>query len=446
MTESVAGFFDLPSVRALIQHVVTDLVEGKSVVVLLSHTASVQAVRDRIFADLERGRLDDFDWFDAAADEGVPEDLLCSAFCSSDSGLMPEDRLARLQKSTRNYYGSGRDHELPAVLFLDQLDQATAAAQERWVAFLERWQAVTRANRDTDRQPCRFCVVADASLLRKAPSEDVFLTIVHWWGVPSELEMELLCRTLPPADSNLFTFEQRWRGALLPVLAGGDPGLLEELNAGSPTVSKQLRDVLSGYCSRQGWPNYPHKGFCRDIANLIPTFSNEVSFVPPASAVDLWAAGLLVMSPERGVHVHPAYLCTDDAKWLDFFDWQAQQRAYFGLMEQGRFAVCRNITEVLGKGWASAVAPNDPNEEERIQRSDIYCGWGHLSLVLKQPWLAAFSNWIGPSGLAKSLRNKLAHAEPTPIENFKEYQTEMLRSLANGSVRHGDEKARRRGR
>jgi hypothetical protein len=206
--------------------------------------------------------------------------------------------------------------------------------------------------------------------------------------------------------------------------------------------SKPLGSVLSGYCSRQGWPDYPRKGFCREVANLIPTFADDVSVVPTASLMDLWATGLLVKSPERGVHVHPAFLCSDDSRWLDFFDWQAQQRAYFGLMEQGRFALCRNITEALGKGWASALSPNDPFEEQRLQKSDMYCGWGHLGRMLKQPQLGSFQNWIPPSVQGMELRNRFAHTEPALIEDVRRYQKELVKSLLNGPVRRGDGKAK----
>jgi hypothetical protein len=281
--------------------------------------------------------------------------------------------------------------------------------------------------------------------LNKVPREDVFMTIVYWWGVPSELEMELFCRGLFPSDGNRITLEERWRGTLLPVLAGGDPRLLEELCSRSAADSKPLKQILSDYCLRQGWQDYPRKGFSRAVSNLVPTFPDEPALVPPASAIGLWASGLLVYSPERGRHVHPAYLCSDDARWLHFFEWQAQQRAYFGLMEQGRFALCRNITESLGKGWASAITPNDPKEEQRIQKSDIYCGWGHLGRLLRQPQLAGFQNWIGAAMEGIGLRNRLAHTEAAIIDDFRRYQKELAKPLSQEALRQGAEKKKASG-
>jgi hypothetical protein len=344
--------FDLPSVRELLRQVANALIDGKSVVLLLPHTIPAHAVRDRIAADLERKRFDDFDHLDISRSEQSPEERLCELFCGAAAGLPPGLRLAKLLQSKRNYYVAEEGHNLPRVLFIDHLDKARPDIQRVWALFLDRWQSATKANRDPATHPCCFCAVADASQLHHLPSDEVWLNIVRWWNVPSHLEMELLSRSVASETGACLTFEQRWRGALFPVLAGGDPGLLMDLISAAPIDVAEIQPVLIDYCKRQGWFDFSDCGLGRDLSKVIPAVDGAAFVAPPIQAMGLWASGILIHSPERGMQVHPAYLCAREYKWLEFFVCQAQQCAFLGFMEQTRFAICREITQSVGDGWA----------------------------------------------------------------------------------------------
>jgi hypothetical protein len=436
MSEAIVAQFDLPSVRDWVRRISTELVGGRTVVVLVPHSIPTDAVRDQIIDDLGRKRVDDLDHITVENGGTTPEEQLCESFCKSCCNLPAAAQVSRLQESRRNYFAVADDHNLPGILFLDGLDDRTPSTQQSWAAFLDRWQLASKANREPPQRPCCFCIVADASRLKCLLTDDVWLTAVHWWNVPSELELQLLYRSMTSDPGACLSFEQRWRGALLPVLAGGDAGLLAQLMVDAPTTSAQVKPILKEYSKTRGWLDLADGGMSRHFSRIIPGADDTLSVSPPDRFLGLWELGVLTCSPERGVQVHPAYLCARDEKWLEFFDWQAQQSSLFGFMEQARFAVCRDITDSLGDGWALDTTPEDPNEERRVRRSSVHCSWGHLNTSFKATArLSRYLDWVLPSRLAPDVRNKLAHAEVAPLYEVKEFLSAVTKIVrhANGN-------------
>lgn len=428
MTELVMRQFELPSVRATVRRIIDELIEGKSVCVLLPSTIPAQLVREELKSALDRRRVEDHEYWSPPRDNDPPSCQLFQAFCPGQLYPDPLRVLLELLRYPRELSGNCELAGLPQILFLCGIDELSPAVQATWLSFLDAWQSAIKANSDQNRRPCSYCIVADSSKLVSSPPSDVWLSTVYWWNIPSELELQILCRD--SEAQRCISYQERWRESLLPVLAGGDISLLAALMEVEPIMIDQCEPILQKHADRHSWLTCSDRGVLRQLNLLVPHLGGQSPSSPPEHLHDLWASGVILHSPERGLHVHPGFLCVRNRQWLSFFDWHAQQQALFGVMEQLRFSLCSEMTQTLGEGWALSPPPEDLNERERVQLSSTHCGWSHFQAVLrKRPEVRNLSDWIGVLRQAPLLRNRLAHSVTSNVADITNFLLDVGKVL-----------------
>jgi hypothetical protein len=289
-----------------------------------------------------------------------------------------------------------------------------------------------------------ICAIASATpVLDDLPETDVRLVLRWWWGFPSNLEMQTLCRTA--ADEAGGPLSQ-WREGVMLALAGTDAALLDALWTDQDDTIDHKKTVLDAWASRMEWSAEElTRNHARAVLGLAD--GNGASLSPSARFRRLWAQGALYSNIEFGVCLHPAALRMLRQDYLlDHRLWVAQSNLILGWLNLVRLAICERLSSRYPSDWAWRWrSPTDAREAERLKQSSLNCELSHLKHLLTYiPEFRGERYWLPLVEKAYDLRNALAHQALVSYEDVDQLWQEMRNTVpedSHGIVSHRTKKA-----
>jgi hypothetical protein len=412
--------FDLPSVRRFFSEIAGDLASRRNVLVLLPKQVTVPDVNAALLRELGRRTFECVELsLSSILLDRSPEALLCRVLGVQAKSYDPEDLVAAIHETPG----------LPRVLFLNGLCELQTEAQKEWLLFLVRFARESAGMLVNRQSGTTICAVAAAeNLLAHLPEPDVGLVFRWWWGFPSNLEMQVLCRAA--ADQRGGPASQ-WREALMLAFAGTDAPLLDVLWADPDDTIDHKKEALACWGLQMGWSA---EDLVRNRAREVGGWSDGhgVSLGPSARFRQLWAQGALYSTVELGACLHPAGLkILGQGHQLDHRIWLAQSSLVFGWVNLVRLGVCELLSSKYPSDWAWRWSPpTDPREAEHLMQSSMHCDLGHLKHLLTH--VREF--WPERALLplvekAYNLRNPLAHHTLISYEEVDNLWEEVRRTL-----------------
>jgi hypothetical protein len=275
-----------------------------------------------------------------------------------------------------------------------------------------------------------ICAVAGAeNLLPHLPEPDVGLVFRWWWGFPSNLEMQVLCRA---AADQLGGPSSQWREALMLAFAGTDAPLLDVLWADPDDTVYHKKEVLARWALQMGWSAEEFMGNrAREVGGL--SDGHGVSLGPSKRFRPLWAQGALYSTVEFGACLHPAALkILGQEAQLDHRIWLAQSNLVFGWVNLVRLRVCELLSSKYPSDWAWRwSSPTDAKESERLMQSSMNCELSHLKYLLTRVReFRSERNLLPLIEKTYNLRNPLAHHTLVSYEVVEQLWEEVRDALS----------------
>lgn len=275
-----------------------------------------------------------------------------------------------------------------------------------------------------------LCIVtACAEAVLDPPATDTHLNVHWWWGLPTALELKLVCRML---NSNSDGPVCQWIEGILPALAGSDTKLADHLWDERDVTVEALLQRLSDYAAMQQWD----KNKLRDAG--IEAFEEKIAFQNGKSALmrskdakKLWSAGALYWTPEYGVQLNTAVLALmGKEKEIRHRLWRGQVEYLLPILDRVRLAVCERLTAFYGPAWPYQwEKPKYEEDYEAVKKDPMACELGYLHYLLKACGkMKRDKNLLPLISRAKSVRNELAHYRPVEYWQYERLmkETEML--------------------
>jgi len=280
----------LPSVARFAERVLEDLLQGRSVLILIPPGIAADELWSQIEEDLRR-RGCRARWLDLEDLPGSGPDLhrLWSWIKSPGELTPPQDWSALLRRP-----------EWPEALRIRGLERCGLEEQIRWAQVLSKWAEARKGMNAPPPGPRSLWAIMPATLPPEhVPSNDVFLQVHRWWGFPSNLELRWLCREQGPSDPT----EALWAEHISAGLAGSDPSLALQLREvvfdSFETICRRLNEIAE----QRGWTAEECAEWMERIGSEARPAHPETM---PSSLYPIWARGALMWTPEYGLELHPA--------------------------------------------------------------------------------------------------------------------------------------------
>lgn len=328
-------------------------------------------------------------------------------------------------RSVANLMISG---DLPQIIHLKGFEELPEPDRKTWVKFVLDWTQTSKSLSDRNFDPPALSIFTPGPALPdRVPESDLHLSVHYWWGLPSALEIQILCRS-ENADSQCSPLH-RWREHLVPAITGNDIALAEYLWDCLHLDCEQLLPLLQVFGEQRGWT--PDLLQAWDIEDFLPTLTGIHSpHLPPSRWHQLWAHRVLNWTPEYGPELHAAALALlGRAEDLQHRLWRGQTNLALPLIDDIRISICRHLSQQYGEDWPLRWCPPDIAEEaDAVRDSPFACQWGHLvhlfrncgSLRRERPLLQ-------PAELTREIRNTLAHYRPITLRDFERLWREIGR-------------------
>jgi len=240
-------------------------------------------------------------------------------------------------------------------------------------------------------------------------------------GIPSAIELQLLCRTLSPGG--IITAEEYWREVLVSSLAGNDFEVASLLMEHRLDSMDEIVAVLMEYAASKNWDRQLFKTRLKGWRSL--SRGQE-----PALPGNIQNFGLLwdqitVYTPEYGEEIHSAGLALlDDQDGLRHRIWRSQALLALPLIDDLRI----RLSGELGKRIDLIPADCDGDD---IGVLEI----GYLKNVLEKlpAWDGERKRFLGIVLHARYLRNKIAHLEIISQREYLELwnSCQSIRQIVN---------------
>ncbi len=251
------------------------------------------------------------------------------------------------------------------------------------------------------------------------PESEPRLAIHWWWGFPSALEMQLLCRFGGTEESDTRTL---WREHVLPALAGSNTLLAAHLWDDLFEDTSHLLARLLSFGEMCRWTKKQLRTLGAERLASFPNATDSPSSSPPPRWRELWACGAVGRTPEYGLELDTAALATlGRTDEVMHRVWRGQANLMLPLIDQTRLAICDDLTQRFGPDWPLRwSSPVSPEEREELKQSPFACGWGYLEWLLRDcPYLRSERRWLPLCSVARHARNELAHYHPLEFRDFE---------------------------
>lgn len=399
----------LPQTQAVIRGLTDELANRRSLVVLLPRQVDARRIWAMVRLELTRRDL----WFEEIPLTGweVKEDLRRFLWQRLQWAGHPAEGACRHPPSLDS---------ATLIISLTEADQLPPAKVDSVFETLRWWAGKSHAG-EPPMSYIALCLLSrGASLSVAVPRADVRLAIHRWWGVPTALEVQLLCRLAngarQPDPASI------WRENILPAICGPDWGLAEYLWDKVHLSVRELITHLARYASELGWSqdylgklNVPL--FAYSSQDPSSWFTEEESWL-------LWSEGLLQRTPEYGIELHPAALAVlgrEDC--VSHRVWRGQVQFILPLINQVRMALVSHIAAKQGPDWALRWdRPPEEMEYEALKANPLDIQWGYIyNCIKKINQLSLFKKLLPLAESAKNLRNELAHYRPVEFSHYRTF-------------------------
>jgi hypothetical protein len=412
----------VPSAKQFVGMLVDELAARRSLIILLPSSISPDEVWLPLQTELWHRSFNRVKiWL-----PDIPEEYLPIAAIAEKLEInweMAEAPITSLSLMSKN--------SLPDIIQLEGFDQLSNLARKNWLEFIKRWARASQTIADRGITPTAICLITPGILLiSDVPPSDLYLTIYWWWKFPSILETRLLCRLVDGDDH--YQSVSRWRGQILPAIAGNDLDLIEYLWDEYHLSTSELEQKLCEFARLRGWTSTMLQAWgSRDFGAVTSRHHAHLTRIPPIKWNTLWAHGALVGTPEYGIELHTAALAilgrTDEIKHRV---WRGQAELLLPLIDHMRLILCSYLTDSYGHDWPLRWdQPESPEEFEAIRSNPLACQWGYLERLLKkcQP-LQGEHQWLRIASLARWIRNEIAHYRPITFHEFDDFwqQTKQI--------------------
>ena len=315
----------------------------------------------------------------------------------------------------------------PEILFLDGFEELDETDRVRWLRFMAHWAQVCQGKHSTDVPSSALCLLAPASKVpyQYLDSTNVFLTIRPWWGIPSILEMQLLCRLTSLQD---ISSSSRWREYIIPSLSGSDLNLGDYLWDKVQRTDTKLMDALRDFAFRRGWTRDELE------ALSVPHFPQDSGPLSSSHLYHAWARGLVHWTPEYGFERHSAVLAMLELEeYLDYRLWRGQSGFLLADINRVRLSLCFHLNQ-YGRHWPYKWRePETDEERQAVRDSPFACQLGHMeSLLLNCQDLRRERKWISLVRRSRHIRNYLAHYRPISLNDYEGFCREVRRGNRAG--------------
>jgi len=408
----------LPSVQNFIEALREDLANRRSLLVILPSSVNADDVWAllRAFISARGFAFDEVYVADLPPDKPLITGLKTAVTMQWKASADP--------LSIEHFYEHAEG--LPDVVYFEGFDALQPGRRKEILKFLAQWADAGHICADRGGTPMALCIMTSCSeAVLDYPATDTHLSVHWWWGLPTALELKLLCRML---NNNRDGPACQWIEGILPALAGSDTTLADHLWDERDVTVEGLLQRLNNYALMQQW----------DINELrdagIEAFEENLAFQNGKSALlrskeakKLWSAGALYWTPEYGVQLNTAVLALmGKEKEIRHRLWRGQVEYLLPMLDRVRLAICERLTSLYGPAWPYRwEKPKYEEDYEAVKKDPMACELGYLHYLLKAcKKMKLDRNLLPLVSQAKCVRNELAHYRPVEYWQYERLMKE----------------------
>lgn len=314
----------------------------------------------------------------------------------------------------------------PELIYLDGFAELSADAKAKWIRFMTQWADLSQSCFDQGIRPAALCmIIPGPELPLKLPENSMYLSVRWLWGIPSALEMHLLCRQGSDAgSSDREICMDQWRGHVLPSLVGNDVTLAEYLWDRVARDSGDLTGILLEFAHERGWTQ--DSLFRWKADEVAQTFDDEHQYLPAGSPREytcLCAHGVLSQTPEYGFELSsPALAVLGRNEELQHRVWRGQALLLLPLLDRMRLHVLNSLSKRHGSCFLHVRSSSTKPPGHQALPYE----WGELEEIVKDSPECRFERgWLPVIVLARRMRNQLAHYHPVNFNQFLSLRREF---------------------
>lgn len=409
--------FQLPTAKAFIERLVSDLSDGRSLLVLLPIGIDPTEVWSLVRKPLENESFD----FRTIYLSDLPQDQSpVLAIANTLNVGWPDTDTPRTLINLM--YATG----LPDIVWLQELSLLPESRQRVWLEFLSDWDEATQSVIDRGGSLKQLMVIDSASNLTQDPPANSTNLFVHWWwGLPSILEMRLLCRLASSEDE--MSPNVQWREHTIPNMAANDIPLADFLWDKTHLSQEELITDLRSFAEARGWDTETLKEWGPlDSIQASGHNVHNTSIFPSRELRKLWAEGALSNSREYGVELSSATLAAlGEREAIRHRMWRGQVELLSPILDQLRIQICGTLADKYGDDWAARwrcpTRPADTTDSNPLSEE-----WGDIVHLLSN--IHQFRGETQHREQAKAahkIRNRLYHYQLISFHQFENLDKKM---------------------
>lgn len=409
----MSSLWDLPGPRQFIYRTGRNLLEGLNPVVLYPPGVDRYGIKHELLKSIERDFFLDVRVLDAGAEDmnGGSQD--------------PFTMLCRMFPELRDYGAFERTIEapcLPDVILVDNLGNCPKDIQVAWLRVLNRWRQASQAT--GVRRSLLLLIPADAAVRLSLPTSDVRLSYQVWAGIPTALEVRLLCRMKTEGSD----FDSQWREYMLASLAGNDIGMCESLWDVITCPTADIIEALKCYAATQTW-------HVDTIESALTRWNpkppgHEFGINPHETGFSLLSQGITMYTPEYGEEINSALLAA--LGWeheIRHRIWRAQAALLMPMIDEVRRRICDHMTAQYGPDWAVINGEHNTSPLE----------WGKLKLFFENLPRQTQEKALWGPGIRQAwlIRNRISHYTPITYRDYCDFWNLSVSVRRNSNRRNG---------
>lgn len=416
-------FYGSASVHKIIDSVIEDICDGRNVFLLLTEEIDRMHISSHVFNALYRK-----EFIVEKVDVSEIEESLSLA-----DALGQRLQITWEQGKERTIGNLLNSDGLPEVIILEGLETLEDGIARNWIKMLDQWVQQIKTSHDAGaRSTLFFTAIPAMRFFQNIPNPGPSLSLRWWWGIPSTLETQCLCRACIENGATEGKLQAQWVESIVPGIIGNDVDfgsfILEALYEPMEAIETRLIE----YAHKRSWKEEILKKwgidetFCRSIKTIA---TDSISpLMPPPKLRELWSKGIVSWTPENGAEIHLAAIAV--LGWKNEIRhrfWREQAKLLLPVIDSLRIHICEKMTSEYGDNWHTRYCTPSNIQTTELQESPLACEWGYLEYIFKT--VHAFRKQNSLLSLimqARSIRNKLAHYQT--IDYFiyakfiKEYQ------------------------
>lgn len=409
----------LPSVQNFMEALKEDLANRRSVLVPLPSTVDADDIWPLLRAYLAQK---DFFVGEVAVADLTYEKSLLAGLCEA---LNLQWKASISPDSIDHFYSNVE--RLPDVVYFDGFDDLSPERRRQILQFFTEWADASHIRADQGESPMALCVMTSSpESLTDTPATDTHLGVHWWWGLPSALEIRLICRIL---NSNRDGRYSLWTESILPAIAGADMALADHLWGNDDLTIQGIWKRLESYATIRQWDvNSLRDAGIEEYEDTLTFHSEKSSLFQSSQVKQLWGRGILYWTPEYGVQLNTAVLALlGKNKEVLHRIWRGQVEYLLPILDQIRLAICEKLTSLYGPVWPYQwEKPKYEEDYEAVRKDPLACELGYMHYLLKTcEKMKRNRNLLPLVHQTKEVRNELAHYRPIEYLQYERLMQEV---------------------